>query len=287
MDIATRIDEFDTLGLDEAAALVDGVISSVRRGVVTPLEAIEQICATAGQFLRYAPATVADVELMIDYARDSAAEIAEEVRDPVLLEHFENLILDEGVTDLIQAQLAVLLERLESAAHAGDAHAAGQVEALCRSGVHSHRLLLSRWNASEQILQTAYRLGLADALGAAVSPAQRLEGQIAEPGQRPAAFELALNLLAHLAAQPEGGERARAVLLDLITFIETAGEAAIRLPIHLLDHDNRQRLLGIHEARVALFTSDPVQVPLALELLRDNRVVRSAVWQAFDARHIT
>lgn len=56
--------------------------------------------------------------------------------------------------------------------------------------------------------------------------------------------------------------------------------------MHLLDDGERQRLLAAHEARVELFISDPVHIPLGLELLRDNRVVRSAVWQAFDTWHI-
>ncbi len=44
--------------------------------------------------------------------------------------------------------------------------------------------------------------------------------------------------------------------------------------------------MEIHERRVRLFCDDPLFIPLGIELLRDNRLVRGALWQAFDARHL-
>ncbi|MCD9625264.1 hypothetical protein [Rhabdothermincola salaria] len=249
---------------------------------------MEKICETTIRFVRFSPASIADIDLIIEYAREGVAGIAgaDGVKDPVLIEYFDERVVGDQLIDLVQARLDVLLESLESAAQRGDADAASQLTDLCRTGVRSHRLLLSLSSAAEQILRTAYRLGLVDALRDAASPANAHDGQVASRQHHRAAFELALNLLAHLASDPERGAGARSALLDLAGFVETAGEAVIRLPMHLLDDGERQRLLTIHEARVALFTSDPVRIPLGLELLRDNRVVRSAVWQAFDARHI-
>jgi hypothetical protein len=95
-----------------------------------------------------------------------------------------------------------------------------------------------------------------------------------------------MNLLAQLACNAEHGECARGALLDLAEHIELTGEAIIRLPLHLLNDDDRARLVEIHEERVRLFCDDPLFIPLGIELLRDNRLVRGAVWQAFDARHL-
>jgi hypothetical protein len=95
-----------------------------------------------------------------------------------------------------------------------------------------------------------------------------------------------MNLLGHLAADAEHGAPARSALLDLADHVELAGEAIVRLPLHLLDDDDRARLVEIHERRVGMFCDDPLFIPLSIELLRDNRLVRGAVWQAFDARHL-
>lgn len=285
---ATADEEIWVLDLNEAAELIDDAQSAFRRGVLLPLEGVEKICATTSQYVRHSPASAADVDLLIEYAREGVAAIAEAgvVNDPVLVEYFDERVTGDQLIDALQARLDLFLEPLELAVSRGDASAANDLEETCRTGVRSHRLLLSLSSAAEQILRTAYRLGLADALRDAVSPRNAHDGQVANRQHRPAASSLALDLLAHLAADPERGATARSALLDLAGFVETAGEAVIRLPMHLLDGGERQRLLAVHEARVELFTSDPVQIPLGLELLRDNRVVRSAVWQAFDARHI-
>ena len=97
------------------------------------------------------------------------------------------------------------------------------------------------------------------------------------PQLRRAAPDVWVELSADDAAQAGLGEG------DLV---EVAGEAVVRLPMHLLDDDDRARLLEIHERRVNLFCDDPLFVPLGMDLLRDNRLVRGAVWQAYDARHV-
>lgn len=283
---AARNDNDVSLDLDEAGRAIDHSLSLFQSGILVPLEGVDRICTTASEYMRNSPASAHDVDFLIEYAREAVDAIASGVHDPVLVEYFDDRVRGDQDNDLIQARLDMLLEPLEEAAARGDLGAANELEDLCRTGLRSHQRLLSLPTAPAQILQTAYRAGVAGALAAAVSPAHAHRGQITARGYRNEMFTLALDLLAHLAADPKRGADARSALLDLLGFVGTAGEAAIRLPMHLLDDAERQRLVAAHEARVELFTADSIQAPLGLELLRDNRVVRTALWQAFDAQHI-
>lgn len=285
-DTTTEVELFD---LESAAARIDRIIDSHRRGIVTTSETLRSIEGTVMLFLHFSATPPDEASLLADYAREAVATVAErpEVRDPVLVDYFDDWLEGERLAKQWLNELERLLERIEGDVMRGHHEAFDELRELCRHGFDTHRALFRLHRSVEMTLRTAHRLGVADALRDAVSPEHQRSGQIAGREQWPDLFVLAFNLLAHLAADPERGASARSALLDLADFIETAGEAVIRLPLHLLDDDDRQRLVEIHERRVDLFAGDTMSAPLGLALLRDNRVVRSTLWQAFDARHIT
>ena len=64
---------------------------------------------------------------------------------------------------------------------------------------------------------------------------------------------------------------------------ETAGAAALRLPVHLLSDGQRSRLLGIYEAQEANLGPEVVRIFIPEQQLRDREILRSALWQANDA----
>lgn len=283
-------------GLEEATALdveavadsIDSSLGSLRRGVVTPAEALGAIQGSVSLFMRFAVAPTRDVELVLDYARAAVEDMAirRAVMDPVLVEVFDEWLRGEGMVDELSARLDLLLEELVDRAGRGDHSAMADMAELCRTGRRSSPRLLRLTTSAERILRVASELGCADGLRDAVSPLHHSDGQIARRRDGTAAFVLALDLLAQLAVHREQGAQARSALLDLADHVEVAGEAVVRLPLHLLDDGDRDRLLEIHERRVALFCDDHRFGPLGTELLRDNRLVRGAVWQAFDARHV-
>lgn len=281
-------EEVRDLDPESTADAIDRMIGSLRRGVVTPTEAFESIKGTASLFLRFAVVPAEEVELVIQYARHAVEELAlcRHVMDPVLVDAFDDWLDGERVVAELQARLDALLEPLVAEAHDGSAFGWSEIAELCRTGRCTHRSVLRLTTAAAQILRAAFEIGCTEGLRDAVSPRYHDCGQIARPDKDPSEFVLSLNLLARLAGDPDSGASARSALLDLADHLEIAGEAIVRLPMHLLDDDDRARLLEIHERRVALFCEDPVMVPLGVELLRDNRIIRTAVWQAFDARHL-
>jgi hypothetical protein len=273
--------------VNRIADAVDAALEDHRTGRITAAQAVFKAAAAVAEHVEWAIGEAEDLNLLVGYARESIEEFANDsdVADPALVDYFDGLLRGEQVTPHLRVQLDLFLDRIDLRLAAGDESAAEHLSDLCRAGLYSHRVLLWPTGAAERIVDAAYRLRLPDALGAALSPAGGW-ARIANPRYREATFRLALNRLAHLAAEPEGvvGLRARSNLLDLAGYIETAGEAASRLPFHLLGDDDRQQLLEIHEARTEILNADPIQLPLSLDLLRDNRLIQGAVWQAFDAR---
>ncbi|QXC63036.1 hypothetical protein KSP35_09770 [Aquihabitans sp. G128] len=278
--------------LDQAAAAIDQVVDTVHADVRTGAEGIDAIGRVVAEFLATVPAEPDEVVLLLDYALEGARSIAEHplVNDPVLVEYAEEVLGGVRAQPHLQAHLDLLLDRIDVAVRLGDPGSATELVELCRSGRRSHRHLVVLDGAAERIIRLAYRLGRADALAAAILPGPDGPAALAHHYWCRPQFDLALDLLAHLAADPDPGSasaaEAREHLLELVGFVETAGEAAVRLPLHLLSDDDRARLLDVHEARVSLFTADPLQVPVHLSILRDNRVVRAALWQALDASQI-
>ncbi len=280
--------DVELLNLELAASRIDLIVDSHGCGSSNVDETLRLIEGTVSLFIHFSAAPPDEASLLVDYAREVVAALANqpEVRDPVLIEYFDAWIEGENLAKTWMYELEVMLQRIEASAMSGDPFALDELRGLCGGGVFSHRSIFRLHRAVEITLRSAHRLGFADALRDAISPDLHHSGQIASRDRWPDMFALAFNLLAHLAADPERGDVARSALLDLADFIETAGEAVIRLPFHLLDDSQRQRLLEIHDRRVSTFTEEPSRAVLGLELLRDSRVVRTALWQAFDARHI-
>lgn len=276
------------LDVESVAQQVDRALGRHRVGAMSATEARESILGTTSLYLRFAVAPAEELQLAIDYARHAIEELARrpDVMDPVLVEHFDEWLRGQRLADEVQQRLSALLEPLERRGSAGDTDALDDLAELCRTGRRSQRLLLSLNTAADQIVRAAHRARCANGLRDAVSPLHAGEGQIANRWSNREEFTLALDLLAHLAADPAQGATARSALLDLADHVEVAGEAVMRLPVHLLDDDDRARLVEIHERRVRHFCDDPLFIPLSVELLRDNRLVRGAMWQAFDARHL-
>lgn len=276
--------------VEQAAVEIDQVVGHVGAGIRTGIEGVDAIGRVVGTFLDSVPAEPAEVELLLDYALEGAATIAAHplVQDPVLSDYAVEVIGGLRAEPVLRAHFQLLVDRLDVAIRLGDAGSIEELVALCREGRRSHRHLLGLAGTAEDLLHLAHRLELPEALAAAARPAPGAEARLGHHHWSRDAFIVALDLLAHLAADPgsDAGQRARTELVDLVAYVETAGEAAVRLPLHLLTEEDRARLLAIHESRVDLFVADPLQVPVHLAILRDNRVVQAALWQALDASHI-
>ena len=276
--------------VEQAAVEIDQVVGHVAAGVRTGVEGIDAIGRIVAAFLGSVPAEPGEVELLLDYALDGASVIAADplVQDPVLEDYAVEVVGGLRAEPQLRAHLSMLLDRLDVAVSLGDAGSIEELIDLCREGRRSHRHLLGLPDAADEVLRLAYRLELPEALAAGARPAPGSEARLGHHHWSRDQFILALDLLAHLAADPtsDAGVRARSELVELVAFVETAGESAVRLPIHLLTEEDRARLLAIHESRVDLFVADPLQVPVHLAILRDNRVVQAALWQALDASRI-
>lgn len=276
--------------LDQAADALDKVTDTVARRVRTGPEGVDAVGRVVAQFLAATPAEPDEVELVLDYAREAVRTIAADpaVQDPVLVEYGEEVVGGVRAEPQLRAVFEIMLDRLDVAVRLGDVGSIEELVELCREGRRSHRHLLALQGAAEAIVHLAYELQLPEALAAATLPVAGAEARLGHHHWYRDVFFLALDLLAHLAADPEAeaGARARSELVELVAYVDTAGEAAVRLPLHLLSDEDRARLLAIHESRVDLFSADPLQVPVHLSILRDNRVVRAALWQALDASRI-
>ncbi|MCU1356360.1 MAG: hypothetical protein JWM89_1778 [Acidimicrobiales bacterium] len=276
--------------LEQAAEEIDTVVGHVADGIRTGVEGVDAVGRIVAQYLGCVPAEPVEVELLLDYALEAAASISADplVQDPVLVDYAAEVVGGVRAEPQLRAHFSMLIDRLDVAVRLGDAGSVDELVELCREGRRSHRHLLGLAEAAEDLLHLAHRLELPEALAAAARPAPGAEARLGHHHWSREQFVLALDLLAHLAADPysDAGVRARAELVELVAFVETAGEAAVRLPVHLLTEEERTRLLSIHESRVDLFVADPLQVPVHLAILRDNRVVRAALWQALDASRI-
>lgn len=282
------VQEFELL--DKAADKIAGVVRSAEIKARGGAESVEAIGMVVGEYLNCAPAEPEEVELLLSYAREAVLQVSHDpaVADPILVEYGEEVFSGVRIAPQLRAHLGMLLDRLDVAIRLGDAGSVDELVELCRSGRRTHRNLLCLAEASHRIIELAHELGQPEALAAAVCPAPDGFARLGHHYWFRAECISALDALAHLAAEPDSnvGERARTCLLDLTGYLDTSGEAAVRLPVHLLTDEDRAKLLNIHESRVDLFAADPMQVPIHHSILRDNRIVRSALWQATDASHI-
>lgn len=283
-------DQQDTERLDQAADKIAGVVRSAEIKARDGAQAVEAIGLVVGEYLSSTPAEPHEVELLLDYARQAVVQVSGDpaVADPVLVDYGEEVFNGVRIAPELRAHLGMLLDRLDVAIRLGDAGSVDELVDLCRAGRRTHRHLLCLAEASHRIIDLAHELGQPEALAAAVRPSPEGAARLGHHYWFRSECIASLDALAHLAAEPDSevGERARAALLDLAGYLDTSGEAAVRLPVHLLTDDDRAKLLAIHESRVDLFSADPMQIPVHHTILRDNRIVRSALWQATDASHI-
>lgn len=276
--------------LDAWARRLDEGVANVHRGVLTTVEGTAWLADMAVEAVCTVLVDTEEACLAVDYARRAVLEVASLGGRPdrALMSYFEQL-LDHGIErGTLLERLRLEVADLEARYEHGDAAAALELEDLCRRGFGSNGLTFSVAGAPMVVLAAAHRQCLPMAVLASCHPGNRGLGQLAPHDGPVDLFVGALNFLAHMAADPTcpAGVEARAGLLDLVGWMETAGEAAIRLPVHLLDEAQRRTLLGLYEARADLFGDDAVVVPLPLGVIRDSHVIENAVWQAFDAAHV-
>lgn len=158
---------------------------------------------------------------------------------------------------------------------------------MCREGLRTHRHLFVGLDPALEVIEAAFELKHTTALVAAVDPAN--PARIASRDDRPLAYTVALDYLAHLATDPDdrdGARDATDALIHLARYLDTAADVAVRLPHHRLSVQQLAALSEHYEARVELLHEDPVVLPRSLELHRGTQLLRSATWHAHDAhRH--
>lgn len=229
-----------------------------------------------------------DVMALVDYCLEVAREVCDLTlfADRVLpyrLEFHLRWMLDQqgdGET------LAQITRRLRARLEADDELAKIELMELCQSGYDTHQSVFSSVDAERELIDLAYEFRVVAALDAAVRPTA--PGRLAnEDKSRGQALPRTLDLLAHLANDPRhpSGTLARDALVDLCGFSETAGMAALRLPIHILSNDQRERLHEMYVAHEDALGPETVKIFVSEEQVRDREILRSALWQANDARH--
>ena len=180
--------------------------------------------------------------------------------------------------------MAHLVRQIRARLAEGDDVAKLDLVELCQHGYETHQDLFSAVDSEQEILQLAYEYQVVHALDAAIRPSS--PGRLAsEDKSRGLALPRALDMLAHLASDPRSpsGTLARDSLVELCGYSETAGPAAVRLPVHLLSIDQRERLLEIYETQEANLGPEVVRIFIPEQQLRDREVLRSALWQANDS----
>lgn len=227
-----------------------------------------------------------DVVGLVDYCVQVASEVCELTlfSDRVLPQRLDNQlrwILEQQADghNLVHTVRVLRARLLEN-----DEVAKIELVELCRNGYETHQAMFSAVDSERDILALAYEFKIVAALDAAVRPTA--PGRLAsEDKSRGIALPRTLDLLAHLANDPihPSGTLARDALVDLCGYPETAGMAGLRLPVHLLAHDQRAMLHSVyveHEERIG---PEAIRIFITDEQLRDREILRSALWQANDA----
>ncbi len=230
-----------------------------------------------------------DVMSLVDYC----VTVAESVCDldlfadrvlPQRLDHQLRWILDQQSDG---QSLTHLVRRLRARLEEGDVDARTELVELCQRGYETHQELFSAVDSEREIVELAHEFGVVAALDAAVRPTSA--GRVAgEEKSRGMALPRALDLLAHLANDPmhEWGMAARDSLVDLCGYAETAGQSAIRIPVHLLNERQRSRLYEIYSQHEEAIGPEIVRIFISEQQLRDREIIRSALWQANDAARL-
>ncbi|MCB0995313.1 MAG: hypothetical protein KDB21_09500 [Acidimicrobiales bacterium] len=274
---------------DEAVTAADAVAEKYRAGDLSAARAAEQLAAAFGTYLASADPRD-ELGLLTDYFLALGDELA---TDPISGDRHLARWLEEELAwrisrPVLRARLDFMLTELREALDVGDAEARQQVAAICRYGGRSHAPLFVPLDWGIEMLRLAHEYRIVDALVGALEPFNA--GRLGAPGRdRNRAERVALDLLAHLAAEPAGpvGVEARDGLLHLAGHLEVGAKAAVRLPVHLLSDEQRRQLVALLDNWDSVVSSDRSVIrPPNHALLRDLEVVRSTAWLAGDAARL-
>ena len=272
--------------LDRVAQRLEQAVNAHEFGQITTEELLRGAAAHVEQVALAVKDRAAN-ELAYDYARLLISEIAVNYRDPLLPDVFDALIAESSTARRARAAFENYVADLDHRLANGERERAiVELMEVCRSGNHTHRLAVAQSGVATLVLRLAHDLAVPEALVDAVSPRWYDSSRLTDAIRTPQTWRLAWDLLAHLAAGPgtDVGASARDGLVHLCDFLGTAGEAAVRLPVHLLNGRQRSELLAAHERRVELLADGRFRQTVSLREMRDDRVFRSVVWQVFDAR---
>lgn len=269
----------------ETIEAVDALVAQCREDSLTPDQFTMQITDVFYDYLIDEDPRD-DVVGLVDYCVQQATEVCELTlfADRVLpqrLDHQLRWILEQQgdggtLNNLVRGLRARLAE--------GDEVAKLELVELCQHGYETHQGMFSAVDSEREVLDLAHEYRVVAALDAAVRPVA--PGRLAsEDKSRGMALPRTLDLLAHLASDPRhpSGTLARDSLVGLCAYAETAGLAAVRLPVHLLSDDQRLQLLAIYEEHEAALGPEVVRIFIPEQQLRDREILRSALWQANDA----
>ncbi len=226
-----------------------------------------------------------DIVGLVDYCVQIASEVCELslFADRVLPQRLDNqlrwILEQQGDGQNLGQLLRVLRARLAE----NDELAKIELVELCQNGYETHQSMFSAVDSERDLIALAYQHRVVPALDAAVRPIA--PGRLAsEDKSRGVALPRTLDLLAHLASDPihPSGTLARDSLIGLCAYPETAGLAALRLPVHLLSDDQRARLHEIYVEHEELLGPEVIRIFIGEQQLRDREILRSALWQAND-----
>ena len=230
-----------------------------------------------------------DFALLVDYARETLAEVAEDpfAGDRAVLDRFDRRIRSLMHQPVSRADLLGRHERIRDGFHSGDPAALVELRDLCATGWRDNlRLFMFR----ENILDTfnlAAEIGAVEALVDAVHPRADCDAQLGSEEifggvPRSAAFDL----LPVLANRPDAiGDTAVDALVELTGYLESAASAGVRLPAHRLTDTHRDRVLTHAEQVEELLDEDPFLLPTD-DANRIPGLLRSVLWLANDATHV-
>lgn len=226
-----------------------------------------------------------DITSLVAYCVHIASEVCELslFSDRVLPQRLDNQlrwILDQQGDGY---NLAHTVRNLASRLDHDDAGAKVELIELCQHGYETHQAMFSAVDSERDIISLAHEYRIVPALAAAVRPTS--PGRLAsEEKSRGVALPRTFDLLAHIANDPvdSSGHNARDALIELCTYPETVGFAALRLPVHLLSASQRRDLHDIYVEHEDRLGPQAVRIFITDEQLRDREILRSVLWQAND-----
>lgn len=230
-----------------------------------------------------------DLDLLLQYARLPIEEHGGDLLDGdrTAVESFDRQLRALLHMPVSRIDLQERLEDIGGRIASGDGSGVDDLRTLCGNGWRDHpHLFMFRDNIFDA-LRTAFEYGVVDALVDAIDPTRPDPGPLASPAVFDgSAHAYAFDLLGTLATHgDEIGGQAVDGLVRLTGHLETAAQAAVRLPVWRLDPGQRATLLDHLEAIVELVEIDPFLLPTA-DAPRVPHILRSVLWLANDASHL-